>query len=74
MGVIEVAEFVNGKYVSPSGKVYYEAEDKLSDIIKKNEENIASDVLGKSIVAGIGEGFSKELDINGLKVNVTVKR
>ena len=42
--------------------------------IKKNEKVIADDVLGKSIVEGKGEGFSKELDINGLKVSVTVKR
>ena len=32
------------------------------------------DVLGKSISNGKGDGFSKELDINGLKVNITVKR
>ena len=54
--------------------VYYEGDDKLNDIIKKNEKTIAEDVLGKSVTNGKGEGFSKELDINGLKVSVTVKR
>jgi len=55
-------------------EIYYEADNELSDIIKKNEKAISDDVLGKSITLGNGEGFSKELDINGLKVNVTVKR
>ena len=52
--------------------VYYTAEGKILDVIKRNEKEIASEVLGKSISEGSGEGFSKELDINGLKVNVTV--
>ena len=52
--------------------VYYTAEGKILDVIERNEKEIASEVLGKSISEGSGEGFSKELDINGLKVNVTV--
>jgi isoleucyl-tRNA synthetase len=52
--------------------VYYKTEGKLLEVISKNEKEIASEVLGKSIKEGEGEGFTKELDINGLKVTVTV--
>jgi len=56
-------------------EVYYESEDSnILEIVKKNEKVIADDVLGKSITNGKGEGFSKELDINGIKVNITVKK
>ena len=43
-------------------------------ILDNDEEKkeIASEVLGKKIAQGDGEGFTKELDINGLKVTVTV--
>ena len=54
--------------------VYYETDNKLAEVIKKYEKDIASDVLGRTINNGKGEGFTKELDINGLKVSITVKK
>ena len=54
--------------------VYYETDNKLAEVIKKYEKDIAADVLGRTINSGKGEGFTKELDINGLKVSITVKK
>lgn len=54
--------------------VFYSAEPKMTEIIKKNEKVICEEVLGRSVKNESGEGFKKELDINGEKVNITVKR
>lgn len=52
--------------------VYATGSDKVWDIIKKNAESIKDDVLAESIEDGTSNGYSKEWNINGEKVTLTV--
>lgn len=54
--------------------VFYSAEAKMTEIIRKNEKVIGEEVLGRTVKNEAGEGFTKELDINGEKVTITVKK
>ncbi|MBP3284398.1 MAG: isoleucine--tRNA ligase [Clostridia bacterium] len=54
--------------------VFYSAEAKMTEIIRKNEKVIGEEVLGRNVKNEAGEGFTKELDINGEKVTITVKK
>ena len=51
-------------------KVYFEAEGKASDMLKKGA--FASDVLAVSVEEGKAEGFTKEVDINGDRATITL--
>ena len=54
--------------------VYVDGNDKLADLMKKNEEQIKSVVLANSIETGKTAGFSKDWDINGEKVVLAVEK
>jgi len=54
--------------------VYVKDNDKIQDIVKKNEDVIKSDVLGESIVMSEVSGYSKEWNINGEKVTLGVEK
>ncbi len=51
-------------------KVYFEAEGKASDMLKKGA--FASDVLAVSVEEGSAEGFAKDVDINGDRATITL--
>ena len=51
--------------------VYYEGNDKIAEIFAKNGESIGKDVLAESVQAGKA-GYSKEWNINGEKVTLSV--
>ena len=47
--------------------------EKVIAIAEKLSDEIASDTLADSIVAGDIEGYSKEWDINGERITIGVK-
>ena len=53
--------------------VYYEGNDKIAEIFAKNGESIGKDVLAESVQAGKA-GYSKEWNINGEKVTLSVEK
>ena len=55
-------------------KVYVEGNDKLGDVMKKNEAQISGVVLSDEIVLGQALGFAKEWDINGESVKLGVEK
>lgn len=55
--------------------VYYEENDRINNIITKNQEEIMSEVLAKQIVLGSqDDAYTKEWNINGEKVTLAVKK
>ena len=54
--------------------ISYTATDKASDILSRNADYIASEVLGNSMTTDALDGFTKEQKINGEAVTLTVKR
>ena len=50
--------------------VYYEAEGRAETVLQRG--NFKSDVLAECVVKGVAEGYTKELDVNGDKVRITV--
>ena len=52
--------------------VYYSENEKIDKIICKNIQQIKEDVLATNIVKGSSEGYTKEWNINGEKVTITV--
>ena len=54
--------------------VSYEAEAKITDIFTKYGDTIRSEVLGVSITANNLKGFTKEWNINGEKVKLSVEK
>ena len=54
--------------------VYVDGNDKLADLMKKNEEQIKSVVLANTIETGKTAGFTKDWDINGEKVVLAVEK
>ena len=54
--------------------VYQNGNDKLAEIIKKNEDEISNVVLASEIVTGKMDGYNKEWDINGEKTELGVVR
>ena len=50
--------------------VYYEAEGRAETVLQRG--NFKSDVLAERVVKGVAEGYTKELDVNGDKVRITV--
>lgn len=52
--------------------VYHNGNDNIANIICKNIEQIKEDVLATDIINGSNNGYSKEWNINGEKVNLTV--
>ena len=54
--------------------VYVDGNDRLADLMKKNEEQIKSVVLANTIETGKTAGFTKDWDINGEKVVLAVEK
>lgn len=48
--------------------------DKITEIIKNNEDTVKSEVLANEAVYGTAEGFTKEWNINGEKVVLGVEK
>ena len=53
-------------------KVGFEGSDLLKGVVERNAEEIKTDVLADEIVEGTFEGYAKEWNINGEKVNIVV--
>jgi isoleucyl-tRNA synthetase len=54
--------------------IAYEGSEKAADIISRNVTAITSEVLADEIVAGSNAGYSKEWNINGETVTLSVER
>ena len=54
--------------------ISYEANEKVKELISKNESTVMNDVLATGIVAGKAAGFIKEWNINGEKVTLGVEK
>ena len=55
-------------------KLYIDGNDKLADIVKKNEAAIAGKVLANEVLYNATTALSKEWNINGEKVNLGVEK
>ena len=55
-------------------KVYYVTDDAEIKNAFDCGKNIKSVVLADQIIAGAGEGFTKDLDVNGATVTVTISK
>ena len=55
-------------------KVYVEGNDKIAEIIKKNESAIAGKVLANEVIYGSKNDAAKDWNINGEKVNLGVEK
>jgi isoleucyl-tRNA synthetase len=55
-------------------KVYVDGNDKIADVIKNNEAEIAKIVLGDEFVYGASTENAKSWDINGEKVMLSVEK
>ena len=54
--------------------VYHKDSEKVAGVIERNKDSIMSDVLAVEMTEGVGEGYTKEWNINGEKVTLTVKK
>ena len=54
--------------------VYSDGNDKIAELISKNEDTVKNDVLAAEIVTGKIDGYSKEWNINGENVTFGVKK
>lgn len=54
--------------------VYQDGNDKIKDILARNEEEIKSEVLAEKLVLGEAKGFVKEWNINGENVTLGVEK
>lgn len=54
--------------------VYAKDNEKIIDILRKNEAQFLTDVLGDAVVYGETDGYVKEWDINGEQVTLGVKQ
>lgn len=52
--------------------VYNNGNEKIAKIFENNKEQIKEDVLADDILAGSTEGYSKDWDINGEKVTISL--
>jgi isoleucyl-tRNA synthetase len=55
-------------------KVYVNDNDKIAEVIKNNEAEIAKIVLGDEFVYGASAENAKSWDINGEKVTLSVEK
>ena len=70
---VQVMRRENGFEVTDHITVGVSGNDKLAEIVKKNEETLRKVTLADAVVYGTLDGFSKEWDVNGEKVTITVK-
>jgi len=55
-------------------KIYVSGNDKIAGIFEANKETVCHDVLATEIIASEGGSYSKEWDINGEKVVLSVEK
>ena len=55
-------------------QLYVKDNDKVKDIVQKNEESLCSDVLADGVTYDVVSGFTKEWSINGEKVTLGVEK
>ena len=55
-------------------QLYVKDNDKVKDIVQKNEESLCSDVLADGVTYDEVSGFTKEWSINGEKVTLGVEK
>jgi isoleucyl-tRNA synthetase len=55
-------------------RVYFRNNDKIAGIMNRNKDGIASEVLADEMTEGEGPGYSKEWNINGELVRITVEK
>jgi len=55
-------------------KLYIDGNDKLAEVVKKNESAIAGKVLANEVIYNATTALSKEWNINGEKVNLGVEK
>ncbi len=70
---VQVMRRENGFEVTDHITVALTGNDKLADVVKKNEENLRKVTLADAVVYGTIDGFSKEWDVNSEKVTIVVK-
>ena len=70
---VQVMRRENGFEVTDHITVALTGNDKLSEVVKKNEEALKKVTLADAVVYGTMDGFSKEWDVNGEKVTIAVK-
>ena len=61
-----------GFEVTDKIKVYFETSGEALNAFNLGKDQIASVVLAVSIEVGNADGFTKEIDVNGVKANVTI--
>ena len=54
--------------------VYSDGNDKIADLLSKNEDTVKNDVLATEIISGKVDGYSKEWNINGENVTFGVRK
>jgi isoleucyl-tRNA synthetase len=54
--------------------VYYSDNAKVAEIMKNNAKEIAKEVLAQAMTEASGEGYTKEWNVNGEKVKITVAK
>ncbi len=55
-------------------EVYVTANDKIAEIMRKNEDEIKGDVMANTVNYNCVDGYEKEWDVNGESVTFAVKR
>ena len=70
---VQVMRRENGFEVTDHITVAISGNEKLAEIVKKNEEPLKKVTLADAIVYGTLDGFVKEWDVNGEKVTIAVK-
>ena len=55
-------------------KVYHTGNSKIAEIFACNKEQISGDVLANDIIEGSGQGYTKEWNVNGENVTLSVEK
>ncbi len=70
---VQVMRRENGFEVTDHITVGISGNEKLAEIVRKNEETLRKVTLADTVIYGTADGFSKEWDVNGEKVTIAVK-
>ena len=70
---VQVMRRENGFEVTDHITVGLSGNEKLAEIVRKNEETLCKVTLADTVIYGTADGFSKEWDVNGEKVTIAVK-
>ena len=70
---VQVMRRENGFEVTDHITVAVTGNEKIAEILRKNEDALKKVTLADTVIYEAPEGFSKEWDVNGEKVTITVK-